>query len=98
MGLLRIGTHGSKLHTLVEIQQDDGDCRLNFYAVDCAQIVPVKVKFSQIFPKITKIAVKISCIINMLKLRSFWSNLIYDLKSLTTMWYAGSTPAPGTIK
>ena len=28
--------------------------------VDCAQIVPVKVKFSQIFPKISKIAVKIS--------------------------------------
>ena len=39
--------------------------------VDCAQIVPVKVKFSQIFPKISKIAIKISSIINMLKLYSF---------------------------
>jgi hypothetical protein len=39
--------------------------------VDCAQIVPVKDKFSQIFPKISKIAVKISSIINMLKLCSF---------------------------
>jgi hypothetical protein len=40
-------------------------------SADCAQILPVKVKFSQIFPKISKIAVKISRIINMLKLRSF---------------------------
>jgi hypothetical protein len=38
---------------------------------DCAQIVPAKLKFSQIFPKISKTAVKISCIINMLKLCSF---------------------------
>jgi hypothetical protein len=39
--------------------------------VDCAQIVPVKVKFSQIFPKISKTVVKISYIINTLKLCSF---------------------------
>jgi hypothetical protein len=38
---------------------------------NCAQIVPVKVKFSQILPKISKITVKISRIINMLKLGSF---------------------------
>ena len=56
---------------LVEYQQDDSDCRSDVYTLDCAQIVPVKVKFDQIFPKITKIAVKISCIINMLKLCSF---------------------------
>jgi len=39
--------------------------------VDCAQIVPVKVKFSQMFPKIPKHADKISRIINTLKLWSF---------------------------
>jgi hypothetical protein len=38
---------------------------------NCAQIVPVKVKFSQNFPKISKLTDKIYCIINMLKLRSF---------------------------
>jgi len=75
------------------------DCKSGaFMFVDCAQIVPVKVKFSQIFPKISKIAVKISCVINTLKLGSCWAKLIYALKSLTTMWYAGSIPAPGTIK
>jgi len=65
--------------------------------VDCAQIVPVKVKFSQIFPKIPKIAVKISCVINMLNLRSFCAKLIYDLKSLGTMSRAGSIPALFTM-
>jgi len=48
------------------------DCKSGaFMFVDCAQIVPVKVKFSQIFPKITKNADKIYCIINTLKLCSF---------------------------
>jgi hypothetical protein len=48
------------------------DCRSGaFQFVYCAQIVPVKVKFFQIFPKITKIAVKISCVINTLKLCCF---------------------------
>jgi hypothetical protein len=39
--------------------------------VNRTQIVPVKVKFSQFFPKISKIADKISLIINMLYLCSF---------------------------
>jgi len=38
---------------------------------NCAQIVPVKVKFYQILPKIYKIAEKIYNIINMLKLSPF---------------------------
>jgi hypothetical protein len=38
---------------------------------NCAQIVPVKVKFYQILPKISKIAEKIYNIINMLKLDPF---------------------------
>ena len=75
MGLLRIGTHGSKLHILVEFSSMTmiiTDCKSGaFMFVDCAQIVPVKVKFSQIFPKIPKIAVKMSRIINTLKLCSF---------------------------
>jgi hypothetical protein len=45
--------------------------RLDDEPLDCAQIVPVKVKFSQIFPKISKIAVKIFCIISVLKLCPF---------------------------
>ena len=65
--------------------------------VDCAQIVPVKVKFSQIFPKITKNADKISRIINMLKLRSFCAKQNYDLKSLGTMSRAGSITVLGTM-
>jgi hypothetical protein len=47
-------------------------------ASGCAQIVPVKIKFSQILPKISKIAVKISCIIKMLKLNLFLAIQIYD--------------------
>jgi hypothetical protein len=34
----------------------------------CDQIVPVKVKFDQVFPQLAKNADKISCIINTLKL------------------------------
>jgi len=48
--------------------------------------VPVKVKFSQIYPKISKIAMKISCIINMLKLCSFGAKPNYDLKSHGAAW------------
>ena len=66
--------------------------------LNCAQIVPVKVKFSQIFPKISKIADKISRIINTLKLCSFCDKQNYDLKSLGAMSRAGSIPAIGTIK
>jgi hypothetical protein len=75
MGLLRTGTHGSKLYTFGEfcsMTMIITGCKSGaFMLVDCAQIVPVKVKFSQIFPKISKTAVKISRIINMLKLGSF---------------------------
>jgi hypothetical protein len=102
MGLLRIGTHGSKLHALAEFNSMTmviTDCKSGaFMFVDCAQIVPVKVKFSQIFPKISKITDKISCIISTLKSCSFLSKLFYDLKSLGTSSRAGSIPAIGTIK
>jgi len=66
---------GIKRHTLVEfssmIKLTIGWKSGAFMLLDCAQIAPVKVKFNQIFPKTSKTAIKIYCIINMLKLCSF---------------------------
>ena len=63
---------------------------------DCAQIVPVKVKYNQTFPNETKNSLEKGRWINRLKSQVFLPLVPMVLKSLGAEPRAGSIPALGT--